>query len=70
VVINKRSKIDPERAKKMLEIVSLAERADHLPSRLSGGEQMIVIGDFVRPRNGNRISPDSFEQDLNSSDNI
>jgi putative ABC transport system ATP-binding protein len=40
--INKRATNDIERARKMLEIVGLSDRAKHLPSLLSGGEQQRV----------------------------
>lgn len=42
VAINKRSKSDADKAMEMLELVGLSQRANHLPSLLSGGEQQRV----------------------------
>lgn len=40
--INNRSAKDEEKSKKMLDLVGLSERANHLPFILSGGEQQRV----------------------------
>lgn len=42
MAINNRSKQDNDKALQMLKIVGLSDRANHLPSLLSGGEQQRV----------------------------